>query len=80
VEPLVTIEAMQDTPLTDDQIARVTAAWPEFRNQLQSAAKAAKKSMSDKELDMAAMAKVVEMLEPAQAASYQDARKFVAAK
>jgi hypothetical protein len=80
VETLIAIEAMQDTPLSDDQIARVTAAWPELRNQFQSAAKAAKKNLSEKDLDNSTMAKVLEMLEPAQVASFQDARKFVPAK
>jgi len=80
VETLITIQAMQETPLTDDQIARVTAAWPELRNQQASTAKAAKKNVSDKELDNATMGKVVEMLEPAQITSYQDARKLAPAK
>jgi len=80
MEPLITIQAMQDTPLTDDQIARVTAAWTELRNQQLNAAKAAKKNPTEKELDSATTAKILEMLEPKQVASYQDAKKLVAAK
>src|SRR5262249_910775 len=80
MESLISIESMQNTPLSDEQIARVTAAWSELRNQQLNAAKAAKKNPSDKELDSATMPKVLEMLEPAQIASYQDAKKLVAAK
>ncbi len=76
IETLIGIEAMQNTPLTDEQIARVTAAWPELRNQLQAAAKTANKNVNAKELDNAAMAKILEMLEPAQVASYRDALKY----
>jgi hypothetical protein len=76
IETLIGIEAMQNTPLTDEQIARVTAAWPELRNQLQIAAKTANKNVSAKELDNAATAKVVDMLEPPQVASYKDALKY----
>ena len=76
IETLIGIEAMQNTPLTDEQIARVTAAWPELRNQLQAAAKTANKNVSAKELDNAAMAKILDMLEPAQVASYRDALKY----
>jgi len=80
MESLITIQAMQNTPLTDEQIARVTAAWPELRNQQLNAAKAAKKNPTDKDLDSATTVKILEMLEPAQVASYQDAKKLVAAK
>jgi phosphoenolpyruvate carboxylase len=76
IETLIGIEAMQNTPLTDEQIARVTAAWPELRNQLQIAAKTANKNVSAKELDNAAMAKILDMLEPPQVASYKDALKY----
>jgi hypothetical protein len=76
IETLIGVEAMQNTPLNDEQIARVTAAWPEFQSQIQEAAKAAKKKSSTKELDSASTAKVLEMLEPAQVASYESARKY----
>lgn len=76
IETLIGVEAMQDTPLNDEQIARVTAAWPEFQSQIQEASKAAKKKLSPKELDNASTAKVLEMLEPAQVASYESARKY----
>ena len=76
IETLIGIEAMQNTPLTDEQIARVTAAWPELRNQLQAAAKTANKNVSAKELDNAAMTKILDMLEPPQVASYRDALKY----
>jgi len=76
IETLIGIEAMQNTPLTEDQIARVTAAWPEIRNQLQAAAKTANKNVSAKDLDSAAMGKIVDMLEPAQVASYREAQKY----
>src|SRR6185436_3865425 len=78
IESLITIEAMQNTPLSEVQIARVTAAWPEVRNQ--AAAKSANKNPSVKELDSAAMTRVLDMLEPAQVASYEAARKLVPAK
>jgi hypothetical protein len=80
IETLIGVEAMQNTPLTDDQIARVTAAFPELRNQLQSAAKATNKNVPAKELDNAAMAKTLDMLEPAQVASYKDALKYGSSK
>jgi len=80
MESLITIEELQNTPLSDNQIARVTAAWPELRNQQLNAAKSAKKNPSDKELDNATTVKILEMLEPAQVASYQEAKKFVTAK
>jgi len=76
VETLIGVESMQDTPLSDEQIARVTAAWPEFQNQIQVSAKAANKKLSAKELDSATSAKILEMLEPAQAASYEAAQKY----
>jgi hypothetical protein len=76
VDRLIAIEAMQDTPLTDEQIAKVTAAWPEFRNQIEQAAKAANKSITAKQRDEAAMNKLVDMLEPSQVASYQLAKKY----
>jgi len=80
IEALIGIEAMQNTPLTDEQIARLTAAWPELRTQLQNAAKTANKNVSAKDLDSAAMAKILDMLEPPQVASYQQASKVVAGK
>jgi hypothetical protein len=80
MEALIGIEAMQNTPLTDEQIARLTAAWPELRTQLQNAAKTANKNVSAKDLDSAAMAKILDMLEPPQVASYQQASKLVAGK
>jgi hypothetical protein len=76
IETLIGVEAMQNTPLNDEQIARVTAAWPEFQSQIQEAAKAVKTKLSTKELDNASTAKVLEMLEPAQVASYESARKY----
>jgi hypothetical protein len=76
IESLIGVEAMQNTPLNDEQIARVTAAWPEFQNQIQETAKEAKKKLSSKELDNASTAKVLEMLEPAQVASYESAKKY----
>jgi hypothetical protein len=75
-ETLIGVEFMQDTPLNDEQIARVTAAWPEFQNQIQASAKASNKKLSAKELDSATTAKVLEMLEPAQAASFEAAQKY----
>jgi len=80
IETLIGIEAMQNTPLTDEQIARVTAAWTELRNQLQAAAKTANKNVTAKELDNAAMAKILDMLEPPQVASYRDALKYASGK
>jgi hypothetical protein len=80
IESLIGIEAMQDTPLTDNQIARLTAAWPEVRNQMQLTAKTANKSVSPKDLDNAAMVKMLDMLEPPQVASYQQANKMVSGK
>jgi hypothetical protein len=79
VDSLIAVEAMQDTPLGDDQIARLTAAYPELRNQIQAAAKAAKQNLSAKDLDNASMAKLVDMLDAPQAASYQAAKKLAAA-
>ena len=80
IESLISLEAVQNTPLTDNQIARVTAAWTDLHNQLQSAAKAANKNPQPKDLDNAVMPKVVAMLEPAQIASYEAARKAVPVK
>jgi hypothetical protein len=80
IETLIGIEAMQNTPLTDEQIARVTAAWPEVRNQLQAAAKTASKNVSAKELDNAATTKILDMLESPQVASYRDALKYASSK
>ena len=76
VETLIGVESMQDTPLSDEQIARVTAAWPEFQNQIQASAKAANKKLSSKELDSATTAKILGLLEPAQAASHEAAQKY----
>jgi len=76
VETLIAVEAMQDTPLTDEQITKVTAAWPELRNQIQVAARAANRSLTAKEIDGAAMSRILEMLEPSQVASYQLAKKY----
>jgi hypothetical protein len=76
IEALIGIEAMQNTPLTDEQIAKVTAAWPELRNQVQAAAKAANKNLSAKDLDNAVMKKILDLLEPAQLTSYQAALKY----
>jgi hypothetical protein len=80
VESIISIEAVQGTPLTDYQIARVTAAWTDLRNQAQAAAKAANKNPQPKDLDNAVMPKVVAMLEPPQIASYEAAKKAVPAK
>ena len=76
VETLIAVEAMQDTPLTDEQVAKVTAAWPELRNQFEQAAKAANRTITNKQRDDAAMGKILDMLEPAQVASYQLAKKY----
>jgi len=80
IEALIGIESMQNTPLTEEQIARLTAAWPELRTQLQNAARTANKNVSAKDLDSAAMIKILDMLEPTQVASYQQASKLVAGK
>src|SRR6185295_8821830 len=73
IDALITIEELQGTPLNADQIARVTVAFPEFRNQLQAAAKASNKNTPAKDLDQSAMVKVLAYLEPPQVASFQDA-------
>jgi hypothetical protein len=80
VDSLITVEAMQDTPLSDDQIARVNVAFPEYRNQILSAAKSSKQNPSAKDLDNAATAKVLNLLDAKQIASYQAAKKLAAAK
>jgi hypothetical protein len=80
VDPLITVEAMQDTPLSDDQIARVNVAFPEYRNQILSAAKSSKQNPSPKDLDNAATAKVLNLLDAKQIASYQAAKKLATAK
>jgi len=76
VDSLIAVNAMQDTPLSDEQITKVTAAWPEYRDQIQRAAKAAGKSVDSKTVDAAAMTKILEMLDPSQVASYQLAKKY----
>jgi len=76
IDSLIAVNAMQDTPLSDEQIAKVTAAWPEYRNQIQQAAKAAGKNVDAKTIDGAAMNKILDMLEPSQVASYQLAKKY----
>ena len=76
IDSLIAVNAMQDTPLSDEQIAKVTAAWPEYRDQIQRAAKAAGKSVDSKTVDGAAMNKILDMLEPSQVASYQLAKKY----
>jgi hypothetical protein len=76
IETLVAVEAMQDTPLTDEQYAKVSAAWPELRTQIANLAKQAGKSITDKQRDSAAMDKILGMLEPAQEASYRLALKY----
>jgi hypothetical protein len=76
VDSLIAVNAMQDTPLSDEQIAKVTAAWPEYRNQIQQAAKAAGKTVDAKQVDAAALNKILDMLEPSQVASYQLAKKY----
>jgi hypothetical protein len=76
IDSLIAVNAMQDTPLTDEQIAKVTAAWPELRNQIQQLAKQAGKQVDAKTVDAAAMAKILDMLEPSQVASYQLAKKY----
>jgi hypothetical protein len=80
VDSLITVEAMQDTPLSDDQIARVSVAFPEYRNQILSAAKSSKQNPSAKDLDNAATAKVLNLLDAKQTASYQAAKKLATAK
>jgi hypothetical protein len=76
IDSLIAVNAMQDTPLSDEQIAKVTAAWPEYRNQIQQAARAAGKNVDAKTIDSAAMNKILDMLEPSQVASYQLAKKY----
>jgi hypothetical protein len=76
IDSLIAVNAMQDTPLSDEQIAKVTAAWPEYRDQIQRAAKAAGKNVDSKTVDSAAMTKILDMLEPSQVASYQLAKKY----
>jgi len=80
IESLISIEHLQNTPLSDHQIAQVTAAWTDLRSMAQSAAKAANKNPQPKDLDNAVMTKVVAMLEPPQIASYEAAKKAVPAK
>jgi hypothetical protein len=76
IDSLIAVNAMQDTPLNDEQIAKVTAAWPELRNQIQQLAKQAGKTYDSKTIDNAAMGKILDMLEPSQVASYQLAKKY----
>ena len=76
VDSLIAVNAMQDTPLSEEQITKITAAWPEYRNQIQQAAKAAGKNVDAKTIDAAAMNKILDMLEPSQVASYQLAKKY----
>ena len=76
IESLAAIEAMQDTPLTDEQFDKVTAAWPTLRSQIQTAAKAAGQNITDKQRDSAAMEKILRMLEPSQEAAYRMAVKY----
>jgi hypothetical protein len=76
IDSLIAVNAMQDTPLSDEQIAKVTAAWPELRNQIQQLAKQAGKTYDSKTIDSAAMGKILDMLEPSQVASYQLAKKY----
>jgi hypothetical protein len=76
IDSLIAVNAMQDTPLSDEQIAKVTAAWPELRNQIQQLAKQAGKSVDAKQVDAAAMTRILDMLEPSQVASYQLAKKY----
>lgn len=76
IDSLIAIEALQETPLTDAQAAKVTTAWSDIRNQIQQAARAANKNLSGKEIDNATMNKILDMLEPSQVASYQLAKKY----
>jgi hypothetical protein len=76
IDSLIAVNAMQDTPLSDEQIAKVTAAWPELRNQIQQLAKQAGKTVDAKTVDAAAMNKILDMLDPPQVASYQLAKKY----
>jgi hypothetical protein len=76
IDSLIAVNAMQDTPLSDEQITKVTAAWPELRNQIQAQAKAAGVTVDAKKIDGAAMNKILDMLEPSQVASYQLAKKY----
>jgi hypothetical protein len=76
IDSLIAVNAMQDTPLSDEQIAKVTAAWPELRNQIQQLAKQAGRTVDAKAVDAAAMSKILDMLEPSQVASYQLAKKY----
>jgi len=76
IDALITLEELQGTPLNENQIARVTVAFTEYRNQLQAAAKAANKNTPAKDLDQSAMTRLLTMLDPPQVASYQDAVKL----
>jgi hypothetical protein len=76
IDALIAVNAMQDTPLSDEQVAKVTAAWPELRRQIEDLAKAAKQQITDKQRDSAAMAKILDMLDPPQVVSYQLAKKY----
>lgn|GEM_PF-1433298 len=76
VETLIAVNAMQDTPLSEEQITKVSVAWTEIHTQIYNAAKAANKNVSTKDVDKATMNKVLEMLEPTQVASYQLAIKY----
>ena len=76
IDALIAVNAMQDTPLSDEQIAKVTAAWPELQRQVEDAARAAKKQITQKQREGAAMTKILEMLDPPQVVSYQLAKKY----
>jgi len=76
IDSLIAVNAMLDTPLNDEQITKITAAWPELRKQIQDAARAAGKNVDAKTIDAAAMNKILDMLEPSQVASYQLAKKY----
>jgi len=77
IDALIAVNAMQDTPLSDEQIAKVTAAWPEYQRQIEDAARAAKKQITQKQRESAAMQKILDtFLEPSQIVSYQLAKKY----
>ncbi len=77
IEALVAIEALADTPLTDEQVAKVTAAWPEYRKKIQDLAKQTNQSITDKQRDSTAMNRILDdFLEPPQIASYKLAVKY----
>jgi hypothetical protein len=76
IDALIAVNAMQDTPLSEEQITKVTAAWPELRKEVEAKAKAAKLQITEKQRDSEAMRRILDMIEPEQVASYQLAKKY----